>query len=108
MASQSSEKRALMMWFAGACVLLVYGLIVDPDTGSGGVPCLWKSLFGLDCPGCGLSRAGALLLHGRVHEAASRNWLIFPFGIVFVWKFVNRVSYISKTELPRRNQPWLR
>jgi hypothetical protein len=58
--------------------LLSYGLLTDPDTGAGGLPCLWRTLFGIECPGCGLSRAGALLLRGRVHDAAMMNWCIFP------------------------------
>jgi len=58
--------------------LLAYGLLVDPETGQGGLPCLWRLSTGSDCFGCGLSRAGALLLRGRVAEAAAENWLIFP------------------------------
>jgi hypothetical protein len=68
--------------------LFSYGLLVDPDKGTGGIPCLWKTLFGINCPGCGLSRAGAFLLRGRFAEAARMNWLIFPFAIVVLWKYV--------------------
>ena len=58
--------------------LVAYGLSIDPDTGTGGLPCLWKAILGFECPGCGLSRAGALLLRGRLHDAATKNWRIFP------------------------------
>lgn len=71
--------RAMVIRVSIMAALLAYGSIVDPDTGNGGVPCLWRTLFGFECPGCGLSRAGALLLRGRFPEAAHANWLIFPF-----------------------------
>ncbi|MDR0615833.1 MAG: DUF2752 domain-containing protein [Synergistaceae bacterium] len=41
--------------------------------------CLWKLLFGLPCPGCGLTRACLLLARGRFIGAAARNILIIPF-----------------------------
>lgn len=39
--------------------------------------CVFKSLTGLSCPGCGLLRAVHALLHGRVAEAVAYNyWLV--------------------------------
>ena len=76
--------------------LLCYGLMVDPKTG-GGIPCLWKTLFGINCPGCGLSRAGALLLHGRLVEAARMNLLVFPVAAVFSWKFTMEIRVLYKS-----------
>jgi hypothetical protein len=68
--------------------MIVYGIYLDPATGRGGLPCLWKILFGFECFGCGLSRAGALLMRGRVHDAAIMNPLIFPFVVVSALEFV--------------------
>ena len=98
---------SLVLPFAGGALLLLYGLMIDPDTGAGGIPCLWNSLLGMDCPGCGLSRAGALLLRGRVQEAAQMNWLIFPFAAGVLWKFARQVLSISEFETSRRKLPWL-
>ena len=70
--------------------LLVYGYIVDPQTGVGGLPCLWKTVFGFTCPGCGLSRAGALLLRGYLEEAVAANWRIIPFGAVVLCSYATR------------------
>ena len=82
LASLHSRWRALIMRGAILVGLLTYGLIIDPDTGSGGFPCLWMVCFGFECQGCGLSRAGALLLHGRLKDAACANWVIFP---IILW-----------------------
>ena len=58
--------------------LLIYGIMVNPTDGTNGLPCLWKLIFNHECAGCGLSRAGAFLIRGRVSEALSANWLILP------------------------------
>ena len=38
------------------------------------LPCMNKSLFGIDCPGCGIQRAFLLLIKGEFTEA----FLMFP------------------------------
>lgn len=83
--------------------LLAYGLIVDPETGQRGIPCLWKALFGFECPGCGLSRAGALLVRGRFAEAVHTNWLIFPFVLVWGHTALTRhvPSFLKTWRIPR-------
>jgi hypothetical protein len=97
--NRSAINRALII-----TALLAYGLMVNPETGHGGIPCLWKTLFGFECPGCGLSRAGALLLRGRVQEAARANWLIFP----FVWASVCKAAtlYFPSVVNSWRIQRW--
>lgn len=56
---------------------LAYGAAFGAG-GMPGIPCLWKMLLGVECPGCGLSRAWALLVRGDLAAAAQANWLIFP------------------------------
>ena len=36
--------------------------------------CPYKSMFGLDCPGCGMQRAFVALLRGRIGE----SFLLYP------------------------------
>ncbi len=43
--------------------------------------CLFHSLTGLYCPGCGSGRAVTALLYGRLREAFFQNILLFPLGI---------------------------
>ena len=81
--------------------LLVYGFIVDPATGSGGIPCLWRLMLDLSCPGCGLSRADALLVRGHFAAGIAMNWLIIPTWLVAVYVFVEsfRQQYNTRSKI---------
>jgi hypothetical protein len=64
---------------SGAAFLYFY----DPVKGPSLIPCMFHVLTGLDCVGCGLTRALHALLHGDVAAAASYNlfmliWLPLP------------------------------
>lgn len=51
------------------------------------LPCLWKSVLGFECPGCGLTTAIIHLSKLNVKAAATANPLVFivvPAGIFFV------------------------
>jgi hypothetical protein len=72
--------------------LLVYGLLTTPSEDGGALPCLWRLWFGITCPGCGLSRANALLVHGSIGEAVAMNWLIIPVWLVAVQSLVVTLS----------------
>ena len=51
------------------------------------IPCVFKTLFGIKCPGCGLTRAFIWLLELNFSKAFESNKLIFivlPAGIYFL------------------------
>ncbi|MEY4603357.1 MAG: hypothetical protein RIT43_649 [Bacteroidota bacterium] len=51
------------------------------------IPCLWKTMFGFECPGCGLTTAFISLLELNFKKAFENNWLIFvvvPFGLCYL------------------------
>lgn len=81
--------------------LIVYGFLVDPLTGQGGIPCMWKLCFGVECPGCGLSRADALLVHGFPRAAVARNWLIVPLWLAGIKSFALQMSTTIKKGVAR-------
>lgn len=74
--------------------LVVYGFLVNPLTAQGGLPCIWRLCFGLECPGCGLSRADALFVRGWFREAVAHNWLIIPVWLVATKSFVTQVARV--------------
>lgn len=62
-----------------------YTLISNPTDSAPDAPptCILKLTTGLDCPGCGGTRAAWYLLHGDV-AAAARHHLLFVFAVPIV------------------------
>lgn len=80
-----SDKKFILLIFL---ILLVFGVLVvfvfDVD-------CLFKSIFGISCPGCGLTRGFRALFKGDIVSAFSYNILtipIFLFLVIFLVLFV--------------------
>ncbi|MEV4532287.1 DUF2752 domain-containing protein [Asanoa sp. NPDC049518] len=78
-------------WLAPLAVLgciggaVGYTLISNPTDSAPDAPptCVLKLTTGLDCPGCGGTRAAWYLLHGDV-AAAARHHLVFVFAVPFI------------------------
>lgn len=81
-----ARSAAIISVLAG--ILAVGGAILyrfDPAAVHFFPPCLFHSLTGLQCPGCGTTRALHHLLHGDVAGAFRLNPMLFavvPFGIL--------------------------
>ena len=62
-----------------------YTLISNPTDSAPDAPptCVLKLTTGLDCPGCGGTRAAWYLLHGDI-SAAARHHLVFVFAVPFL------------------------
>lgn len=59
------------------------------------IPCMWKTLFNFECPGCGLTTAFIDLLQFNITGAFTANPLIFivlPLGIIFICKDFKKFS----------------
>jgi hypothetical protein len=74
---------------ACGCALVagaVYVAAVDPSEG-GFLPCPFRTVTGLWCPGCGLTRATHHLLGGDLTTALRFNVFVVPvlLGIVIAW-----------------------
>lgn len=50
-------------------------------------PCIFKKIFSVPCPGCGMTRAAHALLHFDFKAAATQNAIIFLSPVV-VWAIV--------------------
>ena len=60
-----------LLLVAGAAAIVLY--VFDPATAGFYPPCLFRSLFGFQCPGCGSLRAAHQLLHGDLAAAWALN-----------------------------------
>lgn len=77
---------------AGAWVLYTF----PPGPGSFYPGCVFRSVTGYECPGCGTTRALHALLHGRVKEAFLLNPLIFAMGFVGLFA----IPSLARREVP--------
>jgi hypothetical protein len=103
-------------WLAPLAVLACFGMAVvyveqfNPTTGEAGPTggCAFKALTGLDCPGCGGTRAFWYLLHGNLPEAA-RNHVLAVFAAPFlVYAYVAwTLRRVFGVTLPRLRIPSL-
>ena len=70
-----------LLLLAPAGVLLLAALL--PAGWRSPVPlCAFNALTGLDCPGCGMTRAFLLVGHGRLAEATAAHPLAVPAFLV--------------------------
>lgn len=72
---------------------LGYLYAVNPNEPGHYPLCPTKALFGIDCPGCGCTRALYSLIHGDLATAADHNILLLlfvPFAIVLWVRWVMR------------------
>jgi hypothetical protein len=81
----SHLRRQLIANAMVACALLFCSaLFLDPPGAAGFWPaCPIHQLFGIDCPGCGATRALGSLMHGHLREALRFNALfvlLLPFA----------------------------
>lgn len=70
-------KNKIFIWIAGGIVLFLLFTFFDPSA----FPfpkCPFKTLTGLECPGCGSQRAIYHALHGNFAESFRLNLLFFP------------------------------
>jgi len=72
-----NRKIFLAAAFIIVAAIIVFYSAVDPSTSRWAPKCLFHTLTGWDCPGCGAQRALHALLHGRFAEAWSYNPFIF-------------------------------
>lgn len=63
-------------------LILILGAFWLRKTGGAGwwPGCIFRKLTGIECPGCGMTRAAHALLNGRISEAFSFN----PVGIILL------------------------
>lgn len=84
-----SESRAFALGKVGCYILLplIFWLIPTARVESGPTFCLYKRVFGVPCPGCGMTRALSCAVHGHPRRAIAYNnrvVIVLPL-LVFAW-----------------------
>lgn len=79
-------KRALVVALGGFVIFSVAFYLYRNGPSASMLPgCLFHRMTGLDCPGCGMTRAAHAVLHGRFAEAFRFNplgMLLFPAALL--------------------------
>jgi hypothetical protein len=85
-----------------AALVFAFALIffVDPSSSPLVPPCLFRTIFGVSCPGCGSLRALHALAHGELGRAITLN---APF--VFVLPVAACLGLINPRRNPGRPAP---
>lgn len=80
----------------GVAAALTYLYFNDPNEPGHFPGCPTKTLFGIDCPGCGSTRAVYALIHGNVTRAADHN-VVLVLMVPFLLFWYARWAYNSWT-----------
>lgn len=78
----STQKTRLWSAAALAVLFIPFGLLAranDGFTNGGAIPCVWRSLTGYPCPGCGLTRAFAAISEFNIVDSIRFN----PEALIF-------------------------
>ncbi len=81
--SKGGRLMPLIAWALVAALLGFTAYVYFHNPFEGGVTfCAFHAVTGLDCPGCGMTRAAYLLLHGHPLAALRQNPFIFIIPVV--------------------------
>lgn len=93
----SKDRRKLLFALIGSLAILSLGLvlvILPVEVWEGGRSvCLSKTIFGHQCPGCGITRAISSVLHLRFGDAFAHNPMIvvvFPLLCLIIGRYLMR------------------
>jgi hypothetical protein len=108
MKAASVPKRAVFLeafiWLAGIAIA-VWLLGPEGSASPWLPPCPFHTLTGLDCPGCGSTRALRALLHGHWIAVLDFNLLLLPGLLMFACGVVQRWSRSIHTLWQHVNRP---
>ena len=79
------------------CALMLAHHIIWRKTGMG-IPCPIYKIFGIQCAGCGMSRAAFALLTLDLAKAHSHHLLVIPTLLYLLWFIGSAIIRFSKHE----------
>lgn len=99
----------LLLGIIGVAVLF---FVLDPTRHEIFPRCLFHSLTGAYCPGCGSQRALHSLLHFNIAGVVSYNFLFLPAALLILYHYIHPIfNLIFNWKLPNlfymKNTPWV-
>lgn len=91
-----SKKQEISSLIIFILIILVTYLIYYLFTGNG-IPCIFKKLTGLYCPGCGITRMFLSLLRFDIYQAFRYNPLVFILLATYLFYIIIDLVKYSKT-----------
>lgn len=92
---------------AAAAGFTLYVYFHNPFEG-GVTLCMFHALTGLDCPGCGMTRAAWLLMHGHPIQSLAQNPFLFVIFIAAYMGIAELSPYLIGRRLPQLHIPnWM-
>ena len=103
------DRMASSWWFGHVLVLALCGGVVamaalltpTPEVVTFfGYPipelCTYRRMFGVGCPGCGLTRSFSFMAHGALVEAFRMNWMGPPFFAFVAFQLPYRIVKLAR------------
>jgi hypothetical protein len=72
-------------------IICIFVLVPTSFFESGHSICIVKNIMGIECPGCGMSRAISCIFHGNFHGALQYNKLIVLVFPLLCYLFITSV-----------------
>lgn len=96
------------LWAALAVLGLCFAAYMLRETGGAGwMPgCVFRKVTGLECPGCGMTRATYAALHGRIGDAFRFNpvgMVLLPLAMIGI--AIEVIGWVRGKPLPFRLNP---
>ncbi len=94
--SVSGRRKYVLTQVAEVTILGLAYYVISGVTGLY-IPCVFRALTGLKCPGCGITHYAVAMLHGRTAEAFAANQLVFCLvPVLLLYAAYRAVSYVRK------------
>ncbi len=97
-------KRMTLYLWVGYVAVVLWLLFCNSHHGSNIIVCPSKLLWNIPCPGCGITRATLLFLHGNIWEAIKTNpnvllsvLFLIAFPLVAITQRITGIDYVHRT-----------
>ena len=95
--------RVLALWIGLPLLGICYGLLVSRI--GFGIPCLFRLITGLKCPGCGVTHMALCLMQGDLSGAFYENpvvLMLLPIGLILAIRLTDRYLRTGSKKLTKR------